>query len=70
MGTKADLEIATTTLAARGYLKLPVPTKDTIVSEIKRLKKERNAPSLKIILIYFLKMQIVMVKIHLLIKMN
>ena len=43
MGTKADLEIATTTLAARGYLKLPVPTKDTIVSEIKRLKKEKNA---------------------------
>jgi len=43
MDTKADLEIATTTLAARGYLKLPVPTKDTIVSEIKRLKMEKNA---------------------------
>jgi quinolinate synthase len=43
MGTKADLEIATTTLAARGYLKLPVPTKETIVSEIKRLKMEKNA---------------------------
>ena len=43
MGTKADLEIATTTLAARGYLKLPVPPKDKIVSEIKRLKMEKNA---------------------------
>jgi len=43
MGTKADLEIATTTLASRGYLKLPVPKKDTIVSEIKRLKMEKNA---------------------------
>ena len=43
MGTKADLEIATTTLAARGYLKLPVPTKDKIVSEIKRLKMDKNA---------------------------
>ena len=43
MGTKADLEIATTTLAARGYLKLPVPTKETIVPEIKRLKMEKNA---------------------------
>lgn len=43
MDTKADLEIATTTLAARGYLKLPVPPKDKIVSEIKRLKMEKNA---------------------------
>ena len=43
MDTKADLEIATTTLAARGYLKLPVPPKDEIVSEIKRLKMEKNA---------------------------
>jgi len=43
MGTKADLEIATNTLAARGYLKLPVPAKNNIVSEIKRLKKEKNA---------------------------
>lgn len=42
MDTKADLEIATTTLAARGYLKLPVPPKDEIVSEIKRLKMEKN----------------------------
>jgi len=43
MNTKVDLKIATTTLAARGYLNLPVPSKDTIVSEIKRLKKEKNA---------------------------
>ena len=43
MDTKADLEIAATTLAARGYLKLPVPPKDKIVSEIKRLKMEKNA---------------------------
>ena len=43
MDTKVDLKIATTTLAARGYLNLPVPSKDTIVSVIKRLKKEKNA---------------------------
>ena len=43
MDTKLNLKIATTTLAARGYLNLPVPSKDTIVSEIKRLKKEKNA---------------------------
>ena len=43
MGIKADLEIATTTLAARGYLNLPVPPKEELVSEIKRLKKQKNA---------------------------
>jgi len=43
MDTKLNLKIATTTLAARGYLNLPVPSRDTIVSEIKRLKKEKNA---------------------------
>ena len=43
MNTKVDLKIATTTLAARGYLNLPVPSKDTIASEIKRLKKKKNA---------------------------
>ena len=43
MSIKADLEIATTTLAARGYLKLPVPSKDNIVSKIKGLKKKKNA---------------------------
>ena len=43
MDTKVDLKIATTTLAARGYLNLPVPSNDTIVSAIKRLKKEKNA---------------------------
>ena len=43
MDTKLNLKIATTTLAARGYLNLPVPSKDTIASEIKRLKKKKNA---------------------------
>lgn len=43
MDTKLNLKIATTTLSARGYLNLPVPSRDTIVSEIKRLKKEKNA---------------------------
>ena len=43
MDTKVDLKIAPTTLATRGYLNLPVPSQDTIVSEIKRLKKEKNA---------------------------
>ena len=43
MGTTADIKIATTTLAARGYLNLPVPPKEVLIPEIIRLKKEKNA---------------------------
>lgn len=43
MGIKTDLETATSKLSLRGYLNLPVPPKEELVSEIKRLKKEKNA---------------------------
>ncbi|MCH1539527.1 MAG: quinolinate synthase NadA [Flavobacteriaceae bacterium] len=38
-----DLETATSKLSIRGYLNLPVPPNEELVSEIKRLKKEKNA---------------------------
>ncbi len=41
MGIKTDLETATSKLSLRGYLNLPVPPKEELVSEIKRLKKKR-----------------------------
>tara|TARA_B110000259_G_scaffold84054_1_gene98121 strand:+ start:61 stop:1062 length:1002 start_codon:yes stop_codon:yes gene_type:complete len=43
MGNKIDLKTATSNLNIRGYLKLPVPRKEDLVSEIKRLKIEKNA---------------------------
>ena len=43
MGIQTDLETATSKLSIRGYLNLPVPPKEELVSEIKRLKKEKNA---------------------------
>lgn len=43
MGNKIDLKTATSNLNIRGYLKLPVPPKEDLVSEIKRLKIEKNA---------------------------
>jgi quinolinate synthase len=43
MGIQPDLETATSKLSIRGYLNLPVPPKEELVSEIKRLKKEKNA---------------------------
>ena len=43
MGIKTDIETATSKLSLRGYLNLPVPPKEELVSEIKRLKKEKNA---------------------------
>ncbi|MDC1080532.1 quinolinate synthase NadA [Flavobacteriaceae bacterium] len=43
MGIKTDLETATSKLSLGGYLNLPVPPKEELVSEIKRLKKEKNA---------------------------
>ncbi len=43
MGNKIDLKTAASDLNVRGYLKLPVPPKEDLVSEIKRLKIEKNA---------------------------
>ncbi|MDG2491677.1 MAG: quinolinate synthase NadA [Flavobacteriaceae bacterium] len=43
MGIQPDLETATSKISIRGYLNLPVPPKEELVSEIKRLKKEKNA---------------------------
>ena len=43
MGNIKDLKTATSNLNIRGYLKLPVPPKEDLVSEIKRLKIEKNA---------------------------
>lgn len=38
-----NLESATTSLLKKGYLDLPIPEEIDLVSEIKRLKKEKNA---------------------------
>ena len=43
MGNIKDLKTATSNLNIRGYLRLPVPPKEDLVSEIKRLKKEKSA---------------------------
>ena len=43
MGNKIDLKTATSNLNIRGYLNLPVPPKEDLVSEIKHLKIEKNA---------------------------
>lgn len=43
MSNKIDLKTAASNLNIRGYLKLPVPPKEVLVSEIKRLKIEKNA---------------------------
>ena len=43
MSNKIDLKTAASNLNIRGYLKLPVPPKKDLVSEIKRLKIEKNA---------------------------
>ncbi len=40
---KTDLQEAIPTLTSSGYLNLPTPNKEEIVSEIKQLKKEKNA---------------------------
>ena len=43
MGVITDFETATSKLSLRGYLNLPVPPKDELISHIKRLKNEKNA---------------------------
>jgi len=43
MGVITDFETATSKLSLRGYLNLPVPPKEELISHIKRLKNEKNA---------------------------